>query len=368
MGVFQQPAKIIMYKIKVHLKEKSYPVCIGTGILKELGRLLRTFKFSRRTAVITYPPVETQFLNPVSDSLEREGFSVVCLNLPAGEETKSLKTVEDIYHKLTSFRMDRTSPLIALGGGVIGDITGFVASTYLRGVPYIQIPTTLLAQVDSSVGGKTGVNLDEGKNLVGTFYQPRLVLIDTECLKTLDQRDFVSGMAEVIKYGVIRNPSLFSYLQENHKKLLSLHSQSLSRVIRSSCQIKGRVVAKDEQEKGIRSILNFGHTIGHALETLTGYRQYSHGEAVAMGMVAASLISLRLGVCNKQTHEDIKDLIRKMGLPSALPDRFTPDDYVHLIKLDKKVRSEKIRFIAVERIGKVRIIEIDPEKLVKYLV
>ncbi|MCX5885632.1 MAG: 3-dehydroquinate synthase [Proteobacteria bacterium] len=357
-----------MYKIKVHLRERSYSVCIGAGILKELGRLLRTFKFSRRAAVITYPPVESQFLNPVRDSLERERFSVVCLNLPAGEETKSLKTVEDIYHQLTSFRMDRASLLVALGGGVIGDITGFVASTYLRGVPYIQIPTTLLAQVDSSVGGKTGVNLEEGKNLVGTFYQPRLILIDTECLKTLNQRDFVSGIAEVIKYGIIKDRYLFSYLQENYKKVLSLHSPSLARVIRSSCHIKGRIVEKDEQEKGIRSILNFGHTIGHALETVTGYRQYSHGEAVAMGMVATSLISLRLGICNKQTHEDIMDLIRKTGLPSALPDRYTPDDYVQLIKLDKKVRSEKIRFIAVERIGRVRIIEIEPEELVKYLV
>ena len=356
-----------MYRIKVHLQDRSYPILIGTGILRELGKLASDLQLNKRAVIITYSPVGSQFLNPAKDSLEKEDFSVLCLNLPEGEKTKSLKTVEGIYHKLTSFNMDRNSLLIAIGGGVIGDITGFVASTYLRGIPYVQIPTTLLAQVDSSVGGKTGVNLDEGKNLVGTFYQPRLVIIDTECLNTLEPRDFISGMAEVIKYGIIRDRVLFFYLQKDYKKLLARDSQAVARVIKASCLIKAKIVEKDEKEKGIRSVLNFGHTIGHALETLTGYRQYLHGEALAIGMVAASLISLRLGQCGETTYHNIKDLIVQMGLPSSLPGRFSPGDYLQAIKHDKKIRGEKIRFAAVEKIGKVRMIELEPEKLVKYL-
>jgi len=356
-----------MYRIKVQLKEKSYPIFIGTNILKDLNRLIKETGLNKKSAIVTYMPVKSPLFNSVWTSLEKEGFSLHCINLPQGEETKSLKTVEEIYHKLVSFGIDRNSPLIAFGGGVIGDITGFVASTYLRGIPYIQIPTTLLAQVDSSIGGKTGVNLDEGKNLVGTFYQPRLVIIDTECLNTLEKRDFVSGLAEIVKYGIIRDKALFFYLLNNYRKLLARNAQALRKVINACCLIKGKIVKQDEEEKGIRSILNFGHTIGHALETLTGYRQYTHGEAVAIGMVAASLISLRMGLCKKNTYDSIRDLIVKIGLPSTLPDRFMPEDYIQAIKIDKKMRGEKIRYIAVEKIGKVRVIEVEPQVIVRYL-
>jgi 3-dehydroquinate synthase len=356
-----------MYKITINLKERSYPLSIGTGILKDLGSILKPLNVSSKAAIITSLNVGKHYLKPVKDSLEDAGFSVSCLNVPDDEESKCLKTIEKIYHKLTSFKMDRNSPLIALGGGVIGDITGFAASTYLRGLPYVQVPTTLLAQVDSSAGGKTGINLKEGKNLIGTFYQPQLVLIDIDCLKTLKKRDFIAGMAEVIKYGIIQNEALFSFIKRNREKLLSLNPQALAHVIKASCLIKSKVVEHDEREKGIRSILNFGHTIGHALETLTHYQKYTHGEAVAMGMVAASLISLKLKMCSEHTFEMIRDLIHKMGLPSSLPDKISPEDYLEVIKLDKKVRDEKIRFVAVEKIGTVRLIDIEPKEIIKHL-
>jgi len=272
----------------------------------------------------------------------------------AGEPAKSLRTVEQCYNKLAAHRLERGSFIVALGGGVVGDLAGFVASSYLRGVAFVQAPTTLLAQVDSSVGGKVGVNLKAGKNLVGAFYQPRLVLCDLETMKTLPPREFRAGLAEVIKYGVIHDAALFKRLEKDLPKLIQLESDTLAGVIARCCAIKAEVVGQDETETGLRAILNYGHTVGHALEAISGYGQYLHGEAISIGQVAASRLSSRLKSLPSDDVARIIALFERAGLPTRVKlDRRQFRRLTAAMKLDKKVQGGEIKFVLAEKIGKV---------------
>jgi 3-dehydroquinate synthase len=291
----------------------------------------------------------------VSDSLRKAGFDAPVILIPDGEEYKEPLWSYYLYGELLKQGLDRASALVALGGGVIGDITGFVASTYMRGISFVQAPTTLLAQVDSSVGGKTGVNHPLGKNMIGTFYQPRLVLADVGTLETLPQRELLAGMAEVIKYGVIWDESLLSFLEENREKVLNLDRPAVEHIIRRSCEIKAEVVSRDEREEGLRAILNYGHTIGHALETATGYTAYLHGEAVAIGMYVEARLSSRLGLADKREVERIRSLIKAYGLPVEMPSGMETERILSAMRLDKKAVAGELRFILPEEIGKVRI-------------
>jgi 3-dehydroquinate synthase len=270
--------------------------------------------------------------------------------LPDGESTKSLKYLSDIHDRLIDKRMERSDYIIAFGGGVIGDLAGFAAATYLRGINFIQVPTTLLADVDSSVGGKTGIDHPKGKNLIGSFYQPKAVLIDVDMLKTLDKRELANGFAEVIKYGAALDADFFKYLESNYKKILTYDEESLIHIIERSCSIKADIVNKDEKESGLRSVLNFGHSLGHAVETLYNYENIKHGEAIAVGMVFAAKLSKHLGLCGEEDVNRIKNLIINSGLPADIPD-FTPEQYINAMKLDKKVADKQIKFVLIKRIG-----------------
>ena len=286
--------------------------------------------------------------------------------LPDGESTKSLKYLADIHDRLIDNGMERSDYIIAFGGGVVGDLAGFAAATYLRGINFIQVPTTLLADVDSSVGGKTGIDHPKGKNLIGSFYQPRAVLIDVDILKTLDKRELTNGFAEVIKYGASLDANFFSYLESNYKKILAYDEESLIRIIEKSCSIKADIVNQDEKESGLRSVLNFGHSLGHAIETLYNYENIKHGEAIAIGMVFAAQLSKHLGLCGEEDVARIKNLIINSGLPSDIPD-FTPEQYVNAMKLDKKVSDKQIKFVLIKGIGVYEFKKLDFSFLFNYL-
>jgi len=344
--------------VRVELGERGYSIDIGKGILSDLGDRLRRLDLSKKASIITNPTVSKLYSRPVMEGLKKSGFEPAVTEIPDGEEYKTLLWVSHLYDELLSYRLDRRSPVLALGGGVIGDMAGFVAATYMRGIPYIQVPTTLLAQVDSSVGGKTGVNHILGKNLIGAFYQPSLVWIDIKTLETLPERELKAGIAEVIKYGMIADQGLFIYLEDNIEKLLSLDETALTHVIRRSCEIKAEVVSRDEKESGLRAILNFGHTIGHAIETLTNYNTYRHGEAVAIGMIYEAKIAHRMGLCDKEVFDRIKALIKRAGLSFALPE-ISHDKIIETMYIDKKAREGKIMMILPEKIGKVSIKPVD---------
>lgn len=346
-----------MGSITVNLGERSYPIYFLRSGLEDIGNLMSNAGFKGRVGIITNPLVNGLYGRRVISSLKNAGFMPVVIEIPDGEEYKNLETVSNIYNNLILNRMERSSPIIALGGGVVGDIAGFAAATYLRGVPFAQIPTTLLSQVDSSVGGKTGVNHPRGKNLIGAFYQPRLVLIDSDVLKTLDFREVKAGLAEVIKYGIIKDPALFSFLEKNHQDILKLGT-SIDYAIKRSCEIKAEIVEKDETEKGLRAILNFGHTFGHAVETLTDYKEFKHGEAVAIGMNMAAWLSYKTGVCSHDKYQRIKNIIEMFGLPSA-PPQIEPDRFIKAMETDKKAEDAKMRFVLVKDIGEVMLHEVN---------
>jgi 3-dehydroquinate synthase len=345
-------------KVTVGLRERSYDIFIGQNILTEIGRLCRDLCTGKTVAVVTNPVVGALYLEPVKDALLEAGFSVHTIEIPNGEKYKSLETLKSIYDRLIAFGFDRSSLLLALGGGVVGDITGFAAATYLRGIPFVQVPTTLLGQVDSSVGGKTGVNHEKGKNLIGAFYQPGLVLIDTATLDTLPEREYLSGLAEVVKYGIVLDESFLSFLTENVAKLLGREKCCLQKAIKRSCEIKASIVNKDEKEAGVRAVLNYGHTIGHAVETLTCYTKYTHGEAVAIGMAQAAKYSEAMGFSDSTETESILALLKSLRLPVDLPD-FTLSAYTEAILHDKKIRDGSIHFVFNKGLGDFHISRVD---------
>ncbi len=342
-----------MQKIRVELDERSYNIFIDSGILGEIGKILERFEFSPGIALVSNPTVHGLYGNIVSGSLRAAGLEPAEIIIPDGEQYKNMESVGKIYEAMLRMRLDRKSVVVALGGGVIGDIAGFAASTYMRGVDFIQIPTTLLAQVDSSVGGKTGVNHLLGKNMIGTFWQPRLVWIDTDTLATLPRREFLAGLAEVIKYGVIWDADLFDFLAESREKILDLDRSSLMRIIGRSCEIKAEVVSRDERESGLRAILNYGHTVGHAVETVTEYRRFLHGEAVAIGMCLEARLSAALGIIGDREVDRIRHLVEAYGLPFELPADMGFADLYSSMQLDKKTVSGQLKFILPERIGSV---------------
>lgn len=344
-----------MEKIRVELGERSYDIVIGSDILGDLGNTLKAFGLSPKIALVSNPTVYPLYGKVVSGSLKKTGFDVITVKIPDGEEYKNLVWVQHIYDELLKAKLDRSSALIALGGGVIGDITGFVASTYMRGIPYIQVPTTLLAQIDSSVGGKTGVNHKLGKNMIGTFWQPLLVWIDVNTLKTLPKRQLLAGVAEAIKYAVIWDEELFDFLETNRDSILRIDKDAIAYIIKRSCEIKSEIVSKDERESGLRSILNYGHTIGHAIETVTEYKRYLHGEAVAIGMCLEARLSNMLNLIDKSNLLRIKAVIDSYGLPTKLPEGIDLESILSSIELDKKTIAGELRFILPERIGAVKV-------------
>jgi 3-dehydroquinate synthase len=344
-----------MRVVNVSLGERSYSVKIGTGLLSRLGAECKTLALGRRGVVITDERVAARFASRALQCLRAAGFDPALVTVPAGEKSKSLQAVAACYDQLARHRLERKSFVIALGGGVIGDLAGFVAATYLRGLAFVQVPTTLLAQVDSSVGGKVGVNLTAGKNLVGAFHQPRLVLCDLDTLRTLPRREYRAGLAEVIKYGIINDAALFRRLERDMPKLLKLDPPTLAAIIARCCAIKAAVVSQDETESGPRAILNFGHTIGHALEAITRYGAYLHGEAIAIGQVAAAKLSAALLGLPARDVDRVAVLFRHAGLPTHVKlGAARRERLFAAMRLDKKVRGGEIRFVLAERIGKVR--------------
>lgn len=344
-----------LQKVQVRLGKRSYAITIGGGILSLLGEQLAPLGFSPKIGIVSNPTVFRLYGKTVMQSLRNAGFEPFSVLIPDGEKYKTLKYAEKILTKLLQERLDRKSCLVALGGGVVGDIGGFAASLYMRGISFVQVPTTLLAQVDSSVGGKTGVNHPLGKNMIGSFYQPRLVWIDTETLKTLPRCELLCGIAEVIKYGIIWDERFFAFLEQMREKLLSLNPDVLSSVIKTSCSIKAQVVSKDEREGGLRAILNYGHTVGHAIETETRYQQFLHGEAVAIGMHMEAKLANRLKLCDKSSVIRIRKLIASYGLPADMPEGLDAERLCLHMKIDKKAESGRVVCVLPERIGAVRI-------------
>ncbi len=339
-----------MQTLEVSLGDRSYPIHIGRGLLAQADLLLPHLK-RKQVAIVSNTTVAPLYMQTLVDTLTQAGVQVIQIVLPDGEAYKNSETLNLIYDALLQNRCERSTTLIALGGGVIGDLTGYAAATYLRGVPFIQIPTTLLSQVDSSVGGKTGINHPLGKNMIGAFYQPKVVLADIDTLATLPAREFSAGVAEVIKYGLIRDADFFAWLETNMHLLINLDEQVLSYAIYRSRQNKAEVVAADEHEAGERALLNLGHTFGHAIENAMGYGVWLHGEAVAAGTMLAADLSQRLGWINQQDMARISAIFKAAKLP-LIPPKLTVENYLALMQLDKKVADGQIRLVLQQGIGK----------------
>lgn len=351
-----------MQTLTVSLADRSYPIHIGSGLLGQAELILPYLK-RKQVAIVSNTTVAPLYMQAIAQPLRDAGVSVIEIILPDGEAHKNNQTLQIIYDHLLQNRCERNTTLIALGGGVIGDLTGYAAATYLRGVPFIQVPTTLLSQVDSSVGGKTGINHPLGKNMIGAFYQPKLVLADIDTLKTLPQRELSAGIAEVIKYGLIRDADFFDWLETNMSALMALDTAVASYAIYRSCQNKAEVVVADEHEQGERALLNLGHTFGHAIENAMGYGVWLHGEAVATGTVMAADLSQRMGWLNAAQIARIKTIMQAARLPIDAPD-LGADEYLRLMQLDKKVSDGRIRLILQQDIGKaVMTADYDADKL-----
>jgi 3-dehydroquinate synthase len=337
-----------MKQLQVDLGKRSYPIYIGENLLAESNILVQHIK-SKQVVVVTNATIAPLYLDTVLNKLT--AYQVATVILPDGEQYKTLEHVTTIFTALLEKKFSRNATLIALGGGVIGDMGGFAAACYQRGIPFIQIPTTLLAQVDSSVGGKTGVNHALGKNMIGAFYQPQAVIADTTVLDTLDDRQFAAGLAEVIKYGLIADVEFFDWLELNIKKLIAREKEALAFAIEKSCATKARIVAEDEFESGVRATLNLGHTFGHAIETGTGYGEYLHGEAVAIGTCQAAELSKRLGWLNDEDMDRIIKIFEQVKLPVKPPKTLSTERYIELMSVDKKNIDGAIRVIGLEKIG-----------------
>jgi 3-dehydroquinate synthase len=342
-----------MKKVKVGLKSGGYEIRIGSGLLPQVGHWLRDMGFSRKAVVITDTSVRELYADALAGGLTEAGFRVDVLEVPVGEKQKNLETAGRLYQWLTGAYAERTTPVLALGGGVIGDLAGFVAATYMRGVPLVQVPTTLLAQVDSSIGGKTAVDCDQLKNMIGVFYQPRLVVADIDTLKTLPEAELANGMAEAIKMSAIMSPELLEYIDRNIKKARALETAVLEEIVYRSARLKAGVVVVDERESGLRAVLNYGHTVGHAIEAVSGFR-LSHGQAVAIGMVAEAEISRRMGMLDRGSVTRLKGVIRKAGLPVDMP-AMDIREVMTAMRHDKKVAGDTIRFVLLKSIGDARI-------------
>jgi 3-dehydroquinate synthase len=339
-----------METLRVSLGERSYQIHVGPGLLAQAGALLAPMLPQPRVVILTNPVVAAHWLVPLRASLSTAGIASESIVVPDGEAFKSWSTLQDVLTRLLEQKAERATTLIALGGGVVGDLTGFAAAIYQRGIPFVQVPTTLLAQVDSSVGGKTGINHPLGKNMIGAFHQPRAVLIDTDCLTTLPDRELAAGLAEVIKTAAIRDRVFFEWLEENVERLTAREPAALVQAVTQSCRVKAAVVAADERERGERALLNFGHTFGHAIETGVGYGEWLHGEAVAAGMVLAARLSERLGFIAGAEVRRLRTLLERARLPVEAP-RLGADRYLELMRHDKKVASGKIRFVLLRGIG-----------------
>ena len=340
-----------MRTLKVNLEDRSYPIYIGSDVSLD-NELYSKHISSKKIALITNEQIADLYLSEISQTLN--AFDLKTLVLPEGETEKNLETVGKAVEFLSDNGIDRDSSIIAFGGGVIGDITGFVASSYMRGIKFLQVPTTLLAQVDSSVGGKTGVNINTGKNLIGSFYQPSAVIADTRYLNSLEPNRLSEGLAEVIKYGLIRDEDFFIWLSKNTNRISALESEVMTHLIERCCQIKAEIVSEDEREGSIRAILNYGHTFGHAIESLTDYGVYTHGEAVSIGMVMAASMAERMGMLSQADKKDITNLLESVNLPTEKPD-LNSNDFLESMKRDKKVQDGEIRLILLESIGRAII-------------
>jgi 3-dehydroquinate synthase len=346
-----------MKTLNVSLGERSYPIYIGSGLLKK-PELFKPWIADKSVFVVTNTTVGPLYSETLIQTISGDAKSVHEIVLPDGESYKDWATLQKIFDALLTYGADRKSVLIALGGGVIGDMVGFAAASFMRGIRFIQVPTTLLAQVDSSVGGKTGINHPLGKNMIGAFHQPVAVVADLDTLKSLPPRELSAGLAEVIKHGAIADAKFFDWIEAHRQELLNCDSKAMSHAVERSCEIKSAVVAADEKESGIRAILNFGHTFGHAIESGLGYGEWLHGEAVGCGMVMAADLSSRLGYLQTEDVNRIKKLIAAMGLPDGAP-KLGNDRFFDLMRIDKKSEGGEIRYITLERIGKAKIEAVD---------
>jgi 3-dehydroquinate synthase len=355
-------------EVVVELGDRTYPVVIGAGILGELGPRMAALGLGGRVGLVTSARVGALYREPAVASLRGAGLEPVLVEIPDGEEHKNAASLALVHDRLIEVGVERRSAVVGLGGGVVTDLAGFAAATLLRGVSSVLVPTTLLAQVDAAIGGKTGINHPRGKNLIGAFHQPRLVLADVATLATLPRRELVAGIAEVIKYGVILDPALFQRLEGELAALLEGDPALLVPIVTACCRLKAAVVADDErEERGGRAVLNFGHTVGHAIETLTGYRQLLHGEAVAIGMVAAARVSRALGRCDGATVARIERLLERAGLPTEMPAALDAGALIRTMQGDKKSKAGRIRFVCVTEIGRTEFVELTGREIVNHL-
>lgn len=353
-----------MREVKVELGEKSYSIYIGYGLEEELQAFVRRAGFSPKALLVTDTNVGPLYGSKVKKLLQAAGLQVEIAQVPAGESSKCLAVAEGLYTKAIELGLDRKSPIFALGGGVVGDLAGFIAATYMRGVPFVQLPTSLLAQVDSSVGGKVAVNHALGKNLIGAFYQPKAVFMDLALMKTLPKREIYTGLGEIIKYGIIYDAEFFAFLEQNQQAVLSLEPEAATHMIARSCEIKAAVVSQDEQEAGLRRILNFGHTMAHAIEKETGYVRYNHGEAVAIGMAGAADISVQLGLLPADAAARVNRLIAALHLP-VQAEGCTVEAMYEDIFHDKKTVGGKVNWVLMTGIGTVTARNDVPADVVK---
>ncbi len=351
-------------KVRVNLKDKAYTIAIGHDILKHLPAALKSLKLGKDALIISHSFIELLYGRKLAAALKKAGYTVKFFDVPEGETSKSAAWALRLLEQISAYDVDKKIFIIALGGGVVGDLAGFVAAVYKRGVPYIQVPTTLLAQIDSSIGGKTGIDMPKGKNLVGAFYQPKLVWADTKWLVTLSQRQIANGMAEAIKYGIIGDPKLFAYLETHHDKIFKGERVALDFMVRRCAAIKAGIVSRDEREtKGLRTVLNFGHTAGHAIEAAGRYGRFHHGEAVGLGMRIAARMSMRLGLLSARDELRINRLISKAGLPEKIKG-VTLSQILDLMRHDKKFSAGHNRFVLASAIGKARIVCDIPPQLI----
>jgi 3-dehydroquinate synthase len=354
-----------MKTINVNLGKRSYKIVVGYNIMASLSKFIAKLNIGQDAFVITNQFIKNKYSGLLEKSLKKSKLNVIFKTIPDTEKSKSIKTLALVINRLAKFDKSKRVFIIAFGGGVIGDLSGFIASVYKRGIAYIQLPTTLLGQVDSSIGGKTGIDLAEGKNLAGAIYQPRLVFSDVKFLNTLDQRQIRAGLAEVIKYAIIKDKILFAYLEKNYKNILKLNSKDTEYIVNRCSLIKACVVGRDEREaKGLRTVLNFGHTIGHAIEAAACYKSYNHGEAVALGMLAACDMSCALGLISRDTYSSVERLIKFVGLPTKIKG-LSKEKIINAHYHDKKFIGLRNRFVLIQGIGKTKIVENIPLKVIK---